>query len=405
MNNLCKKKRGMKHIYITGAATMGIVSLSMVSIDMYKYSPLREEASVIDGFNQYYAQKLHRKYLDFASGPHYWKGEDIVWLGERNVMSVGVESGDITKQEVLPKDLRKKRVAFSGDIIADDTSVYYRNAGVNYKILSDFLCWHECGSKASDGSIIVGSYGEAVYRYDHREKNLRIIKEKPVNTTHFHFSIVDQKTDRIFSSLGDSHKAWITGILSYNLDGSNEKWVHKTERGDQLEHRQPTAVLFEDSRILFGSDAPPHGIYALDRGSGNIISGHGVSEVSKSWFTGIVKAGGSYWATSRSFSQTPRFGVLWWSKEGRNWYPIQYFEKIPLWLKSNDSGKYLSVGFGLGGKGVYVYKVPKANTFEEAVSDGPEIMREGARAKAIAINRAVIDWGKNLIRLAVRKGI
>jgi hypothetical protein len=89
-----------------------------------------------------------------------------------------------------------------------------------------------------------------------------------------------------------------------------------------------------------------------------------------SWFIGIEKVRGSYWALSRSFSLKNPFGVLWWSGDGKGWTPIQVFEGTPVWLQT-DGVKNLSVGFLERESGVVLFALPDARQMDEWVRAGP----------------------------------
>lgn len=130
-----------------------------------------------------------------------------------------------------------------------------------------------------------------------------------------------------------------------------------------------------------------------------------MDDVSKSWFTGILKAKDSYWAISRSFSQTPRFGVLWWSNDGVQWFPVHYFDKIPLWLRKSENGDMISVGFGLGGKGIYVYKVPDSVAFLGDIKNGPRLIEDKLMLVALRLSREYIDCTKDWVRHFIRIGL
>ena len=142
----------------------------------------------------------------------------------------------------------------------------------------------------------------------------------------------------------------------------------------------------------------------MDRSSKVIRQKFLMDQVSKSWFTGMIRTGNSYWAISRSFSQKPEFGVLWWSDNGNSWYPVQYFKDIPYWLRSDINNRYVSVGFGFdtSASKVMLYDVPDSNEFLNFVEGQPLTILPLWKNVFLAVSRSYIDLGKSVIRLFVR---
>jgi hypothetical protein len=202
---------------------------------------------------------------------------------------------------------------------------------------------------------------------------LRFTFENPPETRHFHFTAVDPYTNDIYTSLGDVHKAKVTGIMRSQDQGKNWEWIHRARSGLREAHHQPTAVYFDRDTIYFGSDSRPHGIFTLNRHSRKFEQVFTMSKNLKSWFSAITKVKGSFWAISRSFTDlpTPSFGLLWWSGDGRDWLPIQTFEDAPVWLEADDEN-LISVGFW-GNSNVAVFDVPQALQMADWISRGPKI--------------------------------
>jgi hypothetical protein len=290
----------------------------------------------------------------------------------------------------------------SKEVLADAENVYYRDGGVFRHILGGFTCWYECASTLLGGALILGEYGERIYKYDPKTSRLSLLFKNPEQTRHFHFSTVDPFTDSIYSSLGDSHTHWVTGIMRIDKSGKDWDWIHVARGALQSNHRQPTAVHFEESRIIFGSDDPPHGIFAMDRGGKKIRQMFLMDQASKSFFTGIIRTGNSYWAISQSFSQKPEFGVLWWSDKGDSWHPVQYFQDKPFWLRSDDDYRYVSVGFASGASRIALYDVPDSRQFVKFVEGQPLSVIPAWKSVLLAISRSYVDFWKSVLRLFVR---
>lgn len=225
-------KKKVNYLVGLGMLSFMLAILSnFVALRLYSYSPLRVGEDVIGTFNRYYAERLREKRLLSAEGPHYWDHSKLVWIGENNIMSIDVGSGEQETRRKLPEGVTKKRVFLSRYILADEKNVYYRAKDSLVKVLDDFRCWHECASETNDEEIILGEYGDRVYSFDRAKQEKNLVLEKPVGTTHFHFTKVDPITGRIYSSLGDSHKDGVTGVLSYDKNGESVKWIHVTRWG------------------------------------------------------------------------------------------------------------------------------------------------------------------------------
>jgi len=396
-----KLKSNLAKSLVGGIAFMAV--FSSCSLSLYNYSPLSSKKSV-DQFNKYYSIRLNSRTAGQAFGAHYWEKNNIIWVGAEGIMSTNIHNGSTRYHDQLPMNFSQPARFLSKEVLAGPNNVYHRDGGVFRHVLGGFTCWHECASSLLGGALILGEYGERIYRYDPGKSRLSLLFKNPEQTRHFHFSTVDPFTDSIYSSLGDSHTHWVTGIMRIDKSGKNWDWIHVARGSLQSNHRQPTAVHFEEDRIIFGSDDPPHGIFAMDRSGKNIRQMFLMDQASKSWFTGIIRTGNSYWAISRSFSQKPEFGVLWWSDTGDSWYPVQYFEDIPYWLRSDKDNRHVSVGFGFASSAskVILYDVPDPKQFIKVVEGQSLDIIPAWKSVLLAISRSYVDVGKSVLRLFVR---
>ena len=89
----------------------------------------------------------------------------------------------------------------------------------------------------------------------------------------------------------------------------------------------------------------------------------------------IYSDNASFWAISRSFTNPPEpsYGLMWWSGDGKNWLPIQFFRDAPIWLQINDERDPISVGFLRNDSNVIAFNLPDAPQMAEWVSLGPTI--------------------------------
>ena len=87
-------------------------------------------------------------------------------------MSTNIHNGDTRYHRQLPVNFSQPARFLSKEVLAGATNVYYRDGKVFHHILSDFTCWHECASSLLGGSLILGEYGERIYRYDLENQGL-----------------------------------------------------------------------------------------------------------------------------------------------------------------------------------------------------------------------------------------
>ena len=329
----------------------------------------------LKAINAYYGKLLDRTELGAAHGPHYWKDGSLFWAGTSHVKKSGdlgvTSADDIT----LPKPLRGQAQSISDSILADYSNVYLRQGDGFKRVLADFKCWYVCGSRLKTGDFVIGEYGSRIFYLDAKTGQTRLLFDKPPDTRHFHFTAVDPVTNDIYTSLGDVHKARVTGIMRSQDGGKTWQWLDKAVGGARDTHRQPTAVYFDKDVIYFGKDNRPCGILALDRKTVRIEQVFTMSTFLRSWFTGIAKVKGSFWATSRSFTNMPNpsFGLLWWSGDGKTWVPIQFFGDAPIWLEVDTELDLISMGFRRKESNAIAFKVPDAAQMAEWVRLGPRV--------------------------------
>jgi len=351
-------------------ALIGVLIAGLGALALYTYGGTRLEA-----INAYYGDLLGRTELTGVRGPHYWQGQNVVWAGRRDVKTSGDFGVTATDDAALPESFRGPARSISESIWADKSSVYLRQGDGFKRVLADFKCWYVCGSRLDASDFVIGEYGSRIYRLDAKTGETRLLFEKPAGTRHFHFTAVDPLTGDIYTSLGDAHKAKVTGIMRSQDGGETWQWLDKATGGSRATHRQPTAVYFDKDAIYFGKDNRPPGILVLDRKTGRIEQVFTMSKFFKSWFTGITKVKGSFWAISRSFTNKadPSFGLLWWSGDGKTWVPVQFFTDAPIWLQTGQEGDLISIGFLRKDSDVIAFKVPDRAEMAEWVERGPSV--------------------------------
>jgi hypothetical protein len=349
----------------------GVLIAGTSTLALYNYGSTRFEA-----INSYYGKLLDRRELKGVSGPHYWKDGEIFWVGNRYLKkssNLGTTSVD---DVALPKFFDGPARFISESILADTSNVYLRQGDQFNRVLQNFKCWRICGSKLETGDFVVGEYGSRIYHLDAITGQTLLLLEKPLETRHFHFTAVDPFTNDIYTSLGDAHKSRVTGIMRSQDGGKTWQWLHRARDGLRETHRQPTAVYFDKDAIYFGEDNRPQGIFVLDRNMGHFYQVFVMKKIFKSWFTAITKVKGSFWAISRSVTKSPpkpSFGLLWWSRDGKNWVPIQIFRDAPLWLQIDDDKNLISVGFLRKDSNVIAFNSPDAAQMAAWVSLGPTV--------------------------------
>jgi hypothetical protein len=340
---------------------------------LYNFGSTRTRFEAI---NSYYAKLLERRELKGVSGSHYWRSGEVFWIGKGHVKrskDLGATSVD---DIALPETFKGPGQSFSETILADQAGVYLRQGDHFKKVLDNFRCWYVCGSRLQTGDFVVGEYGSRIYYLDARTGQTSLLFTKPPETRHFHFAAVDPFMNDIYTSLGDAHKSSVTGIMRSQDGGKTWQWLDKKTKKDPRDrHRQPTAVYFDNDVVYFGADNRPQGIFILDRQTGHFNYVFVMDRIFKSWFTAITKAEGSFWALSRSFTDppTPSFGLLWWSREGKDWVPIQTFSSAPLWLQTDNEKHVISVGFVREDANVIAFELPDPLRMAEWVRLGPTI--------------------------------
>jgi hypothetical protein len=351
-------------------ALIGVLIAGLGALALYTHGGTRLEA-----INAYYGKLLNRTELTGVRGPHYWKDRSIVWAGRRHVKKSGDFGVTTIDDGALPETFRGPARSISESIWADKSNVYLRQGNGFKRVLTDFKCWYVCGSRLKTGDLVIGEYGSRIYRLDAKTGETRLLFEKPPGTRHFHFTAVDPFTGDIYTSLGDAHKAEVTGIMRSQDGGETWQWLDKATGGSRTTHRQPTAVYFDKDAIYFGKDNRPPGILVLDRKSGRIEQVFIMSKFFKFWFTGIIKVKGSFWAIWRSFTNKPKpsFGLLWWSGDGKTWVPVQFFTDAPIWLQAGNEDNLISLGFLRKNSDVIAFNVPDAAQMAEWVKRGPSV--------------------------------
>jgi hypothetical protein len=329
----------------------------------------------LDAINAYYGQLLHRTEFSAVHGPHYWQDGKIVWAGQSHLETSSDLGATVAGDIALPDTFTGNARSLSEFILADKSNVYLRQGDGFKRVLENFKCWYVCGSRLNTGDFIIGEYGSRIYRLDATTGQTQLLLENPPETRHFHFTAVDPLTGDIYTSLGDADKFEVTGIMRSQDGGKTWQWLDKAVGGSQENHNQPTAVYFDTDAIYFGKDNRPEGILRLDRKTGRLDRVFTMSKLFRSWFTGIAKVNGSFWAISRSFTHKPKpsFGLLWWSQDGRSWVPVQVFGDAPIWLAADPDRDVISIGFLRPETNVVAFTLPDAAQMEAWVRHGPRV--------------------------------
>jgi hypothetical protein len=323
-----------------------------------------------DRINAYYG-----KLLQGIRGRHYWKNGRIFWVGEGYLQSSDEAGISYVPEGGLPKFWKGPTRFVSETILADHKNVYVKVDGRFHKVLSHFRCWYVCGSELRSGNLVIGEYGNRIYEVDAKTGQATLILEKPNKARHFHVTAVDPFTNDIYTSLGDALKEYVklgdrvTGIMRSQDEGRTWNWLYKTTVGSSAVNRQPTAIYFDQDKIIFGTDCKPHGVFVLDRTTRTFEQVFAMPDRFRSWFTEIKRANGSYWALSRAFSNRG-FGFLWWSGDGKAWTVVQEFKSTPVWLETDETSNVMSVGFLERDSDVIAFKIPAAADMAERASEG-----------------------------------
>lgn len=375
------------------------------------FSLLNYQASVLDyplsyeELNSYWSDHLNVIMLPFELRAHFWE-EGLIILADDGMVFEFDPKGDgvLVELHPLPDSYQGPARSLGFNHFADKGSVYYFKDGGWLKVLDDYYVWHRGITALGSDHLVIGEYGNRIALFCLEEMDTRIIHSIPEDTTHFHFTAADPYTDHIFTALGDAHLDKITGIQRSKDLGETWEWVHYTRMGLQDTHRQPTAVCFAEDRILFGTDSPPHGIFSFERGTEELTQLFVMPNILKSYFMDIVSHDGIYWAVSRSFAQTPQFGVLWTSVCGDKWYPVQVMEGLPHWIGIDRSNGYVSVGFESGNSG-FLLACPGAEEMRLLVEGAPGLSLSWYREATVNLSRWWVDSFKSLVRLVLRVGI
>jgi hypothetical protein len=357
---------------------IGFGSLLVALFALVVVSGVVGGTSSFERINAYYGKLLDRRELNVVSGPHFWKDGRIFWAGPQFLESSGDFGATSAHEDELPRSWKGPARFVSETILADRRNVYVKIAGHFERVLTHFRCWYVCGSQLRSGDLVIGEYGNRIYRVNATTEEATLILEKPTKARHFHVTAVDPFTNDIYTSLGDALKQYVkfgdrvTGIMRSQDEGKSWQWLYETTVGSGAINRQPTAVYFDKDDIIFGTDCKPHGIFVLDRRTGRLEQVYAMPDSFRSWFTEIEKANGSYWALSRAFLNKG-FGFLWWSADGKAWTPVQVFAGTPVWLQMDEVNDMMSVGFFEPNSNVVAFKPPAAEQMAKWVKVGPTL--------------------------------
>lgn len=384
---------------------LALVIILALSAKTYNASALSYEYSYRQ-LNKYWQDHLTIFPLNDELGAHYWESSYIyrpTKTGE--IVRKKHEDGSFADDEhvrYLPDDVggSVKYIDAKGLVATDRALYHWDNAEDEWHVvLPSFNVWHRAVNYKDRENLVIGEYGHRIYSVDLKTKKSTILHTKPEATRHFHFTSIDPYSGYIYTSLGDTHKALETGLMFSSDEGRTWKWLHRTRRGFESTHRQPTAVYFEPDRIIFGTDSSPDGVFSFDKATNSFSQSYFMPDILKSWFTDIRKVGEVYWGVSRSFGQKPRFGVLWASVDAKQWYPIQVLDQTPMWIEENGSG-VLSIGF-TSGPGL-ILTVPDKSAMSALLLDSPPLTLSQFDRFSIRFSRMWIDFFKDVLRLVYR---
>lgn len=359
----------------------------------------------VSQLNTYYLENLN--FTEIPLGAHYWKNENIIRVGSDSIELSSNLGETWDYKEDLPDNFIHPARTLKENLLADTSNVYFKIDEKWDRMINNYRIWHR-SLFDTENHIIIGSYGDVIYIIDKENLEDLVYFEKPLNTTHFHFTAFDPYTKDIYASLGDAHKHKITGIKRSQDLGKSWQWFHKVKSSFQEKHRQPTAVAFTKNNIIFGTDSPPHGFFSYNRENKEFKQDFVMDDIYKSWITDIAIIDDNFWATSRSFSQKPEFGILWFSFDGKNWQAIYIFNKTPYWIESKDDNQYISIGFldDKNDKG-YIIETIDNEKMKEIIKNAPKLEDDTSlfQRYLLKISRSYIDFSKSLFRLVIRTGI